>query len=93
MAQEDGCPENEPQSRVFVRTLYRACERAGGIAPLARQLGVSPIVLIRWLDGAAPVPRSAFLRCLDYLFEAPTFGRECCKGGAPSPEAVSRLET
>jgi hypothetical protein len=61
------CPEIQPHAHLYVRALHRACEKAGGIDPLARALGVRPEMLTEWLEGAAPVPQAIFLKAVDVL--------------------------
>ncbi len=61
------CPEIQPQAHLYVRALHRACEKAGGIDPLAHLLGVRPEMLTEWLEGAAPVPQAIFLKAVDVL--------------------------
>ncbi len=60
----EGTPEsNTPQSR----TLYRALEVLGGVAPLAKALKVPVETLARWLDGDAVPPVGAYLIALDVV--------------------------
>ena len=54
---------NTPQSR----TLYRALEILGGVAPLAKALKVPVETLARWLDGSAVPPVGAYLIALDVV--------------------------
>ena len=54
---------NTPQSR----TLYRALEILGGVAPLAKALKVPVETLARWLDGSAVPPVGAYLTALDVV--------------------------
>ena len=54
---------NTPQSR----TLYRALEVLGGVAPLAKALKVPVETLARWLDGNAVPPVGAYLIALDVV--------------------------
>ena len=54
---------NTPQSR----TLYRALEVRGGVAPLAKALKVPVETLARWLDGDAVPPVGAYLIALDVV--------------------------
>ena len=54
---------NTPQSR----TLYRALEVLGGVAPLAKALKVPVETLARWLDGSAVPPVGAYLIALDVV--------------------------
>ena len=66
-ARESGyerAPESTtPQSR----TLYRALEVLGGVAPLAKALKVPVETLARWLDGDAVPPVGAYLIALDVV--------------------------
>lgn len=61
------CPQPASSGDLYARTLHRTCEKVGGIGSLAKRLGVSPATLKRWLDGAAPIPQSAFLKAVDIL--------------------------
>lgn len=63
----EDCPSVPRASDLYLRTLHRACEKIGGIGPLARHLGVSAITLTRWLEGTVPVPQTAFLKAVDLL--------------------------
>ena len=54
---------NTPQSR----TLCRALEILGGVAPLARALKVPVETLAPWLDGNAVPPAGAYLIALDVV--------------------------
>lgn len=47
--------------------LHEACQTAGGIAPLARLLGVPQRLLHRWLDGEEPTPESVYHACIDIV--------------------------
>jgi len=62
------CPP-PPGFRAHLRTLilHEACQTAGGIAPLARLLCISPAVLGRWLDGEEDAPDSAYQACIDIV--------------------------
>jgi len=61
------CPKIEPHAHLYLRTLHRACEKAGGIGPLARVLDVPARMLNQWLEGAMPVPQVIFLKAVDVL--------------------------
>jgi hypothetical protein len=61
---------NTPQSR----TLYRALEILGGVAPLAKALKVPVETLARWLDGNAVPPVGAYLTALDVVAGVYYFG-------------------
>lgn len=43
------------------------CQTAGGIAPLARLLGVAPATLSRWLEGAETAPETIYQACIDIV--------------------------
>jgi hypothetical protein len=62
------CPE-PPGFRAHLRTLilHEACQTAGGIAPLAALLGVSPTTLERWLDGLDEAPDAIYQACIDVV--------------------------
>jgi hypothetical protein len=66
-ARGQDCPAIDPQADFYLRTLHKACEKAGGLSPLARLLGVRTANLMRWLDGEAPVPQAIFLKAVDVL--------------------------
>jgi hypothetical protein len=61
------CPE-APGFRASLSTLilHEACQTAGGIAPLAKLLGVSPAALNCWLDGDEP-PEDIYQACIDIV--------------------------
>ena len=54
---------NTPQAR----TLYRAVGLCGGVAPLAKILGVVVADLSRWLDGDELPPLAVYLMALDIV--------------------------
>lgn len=58
-----------PPSRatVYSRTLQRACEILGGVQPLAKQLGVEPAELARWIDARGQPPLGVFLAAVDIV--------------------------
>jgi len=62
------CPQ-APGLGVSLRTLilHEACQTAGGIAPLAELLGVSTIVLDRWLEGEAEAPPEIYQACIEIV--------------------------
>jgi hypothetical protein len=47
--------------------LHEACQTAGGIAPLAKLLGVPQRLLNRWLDAEEPAPQSIYQACIDIV--------------------------
>jgi predicted transcriptional regulator len=59
------CPE-APGFRESLATLilHEACQTAGGIAPLAKLLGVSSAALNRWLDGEEAAPVEIYQACI-----------------------------
>jgi hypothetical protein len=52
---------------VYLRTLKRAAEIAGGVEELSAQLGVRGDDLAYWLQGTKPVPQEIFLRAVDIV--------------------------
>ena len=52
---------------VYLRTLRRAAEIAGGVEQLGAQLGVRGDDLAYWLQGAKPVPQEIFLQAVDIV--------------------------
>jgi hypothetical protein len=62
------CPE-PPGIRANLSTLilHEACETAGGIAPLAKLLGVSEEALNRWLDGEEQPPAEIYQGCIEIV--------------------------
>jgi hypothetical protein len=66
-AKQLDCPGIDPTADLYVRTLHRACEKLGGVKAVAARLKVPPMAVIRWLDGASPVPQSAFLTAVDTI--------------------------
>jgi hypothetical protein len=62
------CPQ-PPGFRASLRTLilHEACQTAGGIAPLAKLLGVSAESLNRWLDGEEEAPGEIYEACIDIV--------------------------
>jgi hypothetical protein len=63
----DDCPEIDPDVHLYVRTLHRACQKAGGVAQLAQRLGVAPAAVLQWLSGTSPVPQHIFLKAVDIV--------------------------
>jgi hypothetical protein len=47
--------------------LHEACQTAGGIAPLAKLLGVPAQTLYRWLDGEEEAPAEIYQACIDIV--------------------------
>jgi transcriptional regulator with XRE-family HTH domain len=62
------CPQ-APGFRASLPTLilHEACQTAGGIAPLAKLLGVSPVLLSRWLEGEAEAPPDIYWACIEIV--------------------------
>lgn len=67
----DSCPA-APQARasVHTRVLHRACQKLGGVEPLARFLKVPAATVYRWLEGEAEPPTSVFLKAVDIVMPA-----------------------
>jgi hypothetical protein len=66
-AERHDCPQIDRQADLYLRTLHKACEKAGGVGPLASLLGVRTANVTRWLDSEAPVPQAIFLKAVDVL--------------------------
>jgi hypothetical protein len=79
-ATQADCPRIDPTADLYVRTLHRACEKLGGVKPLAAQLKVPPMAVIRWLDGASPVPQSVFLAAVDAILSSVPDRRRAPRG-------------
>ena len=64
----ESCPA-APQARasVHTRVLHRACQKLGGLEPLARRLDVPTAVLYGWLAGESTPPTSVFLQAVDIV--------------------------
>jgi len=71
----DDCPAAPPSlTTVYTRVLYRACQKLGGVEPLAAHLRVSIDSLHCWLEGEHVPPTRIFLKVVDLLM--PTWGPE-----------------
>jgi hypothetical protein len=62
------CPE-APGFHASLRTLilHEACQTAGGIAPLAKLLGVTSVSLDRWLEGEEEAPPEIYWACIEIV--------------------------
>src|SRR5688572_2921261 len=56
-----------PSTKSRQRTLHRAVNVCGGLAPLAKNLGVSADMLATWLDGNANPPVDIYIKALDLV--------------------------
>ncbi len=54
---------------LYVRTLLRAAEQAGGVEALGKRLGLPVDLLSRYLDGSYPISERIFLDAVDVLME------------------------
>lgn len=54
---------------VYIRTLMRAAEIAGGAQELAFRLKITPSHLSLWLGGLEPCPPDVFLKAVDLVLE------------------------
>jgi hypothetical protein len=55
------------RSLPVIRTLHRAVAICGGVAALAKALGVSVAQLSHWLDGKLHPPTHIYIRALDLV--------------------------
>lgn len=67
---DDECPRGD-ETHLYARTLHRACQKLGSLKTLARQLKLSPRVVVRMLDGKASIPQAVFLAAVDILVGTP----------------------
>jgi hypothetical protein len=62
------CPQPPPaRESTYARALHRACLILGGVAQLARHLGVSEAGLRNWLEGREDPPPLAFLASVEIV--------------------------
>lgn len=54
-------------STVYIRTVSRAAEIAGGIGQLGLRWRVPLELLMSWLEGRIPIPEDIFLRAVDIV--------------------------
>ena len=72
---------------VYVRTLIRAAEIAGGAQELAFMLKVTPSHLSLWMGGLEPCPGHVFLNAVDLVLEREI---QAQRKGAAADEAPER---
>ena len=58
------------------RTLERATRLLGGVARLAKHLGISEAQLLDWLAGRGTPPNAVYLRALDLVASGPFASQE-----------------
>jgi hypothetical protein len=74
-AVKDDCPMAPPlRTTIHSRVLRRACQKVGGVGPLALRLGVPEAALYRWLEGEEEPPTPIFLQAVDIVM--PLWGPE-----------------
>jgi hypothetical protein len=54
---------------LYAECVTRAAELLGGLDRLARELYLTPRVLVRWIDGRSNPPTGIFLRLVDILLD------------------------
>jgi hypothetical protein len=72
-------------SIVYVRTLHKAADLAGGRRKLARQLRVPLAELDRWMAGDEAPPIATFLKAVDLVLDETGAPRESDAGDPPAP--------
>ena len=72
-------------SIVYVRTLHKAAELAGGRKKLARHLRVPLADLERWMAGDEAPPTPTFLRAVDLVLDETGPARDSDPGDTPTP--------
>lgn len=64
----DSCPTAPPtRMTVHTRVLHRACQKLGGVEPLARFPRVPAATVYRWLEGEGAPPSAVFLKAVDIV--------------------------
>lgn len=71
---------------LYLRTLQRAVQIAGGEQSLAQRLKVTPSHLALWLKGLEDPPTEAFLRAVDLVSEH-EIAQLSIRRPAPAPES------
>jgi hypothetical protein len=62
------CPLPSPSRQTtYARTLHRACLVLGGVAQLAKHLGVSEGALRNWLEAREEPPQMVFLAAIEII--------------------------
>jgi len=62
------CPAAPPSRQTTpARALHRACLILGGVAPLARHLGIPEATLRDWLEGRDDPPQMVFLAAVEIV--------------------------
>jgi hypothetical protein len=72
MSLPNAAPNDCPQAPGFQASLstlilHEACQTAGGIAPLAKLLGVPAVLLTRWLEGDEEAPPEIYWACIEIV--------------------------
>jgi hypothetical protein len=86
----DSCPVAPPaRATLHTRVLHRACQKLGGVEPLARFLNVPAATVYRWLEAESVPPTSIFLKAVDIVTPAwsesdEAYSREL-RAGRPKP--------
>ena len=75
---------------VYIRTLLRAAEIAGGAQELAFRLQVTPSHLSLWLGGLEPCPGYIFLKAVDLVLETDIAAQKGSVAAEPEPEPAAR---
>ena len=77
--QPNDCPPlPKREASVHARTLHRACEVLGGVAPTCRHLDVTPASLERWIGGVEQPPMPVFLKAVEVVLLAAEPGAGRC---------------
>ena len=54
---------------LYIRVLEQTATTLGDQDALAAFLNVAPSIVEKWMTGAAPIPLSVFLACVDHLLD------------------------
>ena len=77
---------------VYVRTLIRAAEIAGGAQELAFTLRVTPSHLSLWMGGLEPCPGHVFLKAVDLVLEREIEAQRKARASDGKPEPQQAAE-
>jgi hypothetical protein len=75
---------------VYVRTLRRAAEIAGGATEFATRLGIPQRSLSIWIAGVEPVPTEIFLRAVDIVLDHAFHATRSRPQAQPDSQATGR---
>ncbi|MGQ0652206.1 MAG: hypothetical protein ACT4P4_08070 [Betaproteobacteria bacterium] len=63
-------------SRLYIRTIHKACSYVGGPSALARRLDVGVHTVFAWMDGVQDIPMPVFFECVDIVLAMEAGGEQ-----------------